>query len=758
MRGAWIILFLIAGCSSSATIRPDIVDPGKADIPGHDLFLDTSEATDIPDIPDINIDSGPAEVMENDMPNEEIKDYTRDSDGDGVSDGDEIDQGTDPNDPSDALKWHPEIQGYPRLFFGPDDADKVKKDVLTRIKGPASVTMDRVRKRCDESVPAYKDPYDPYVEETRAKIAKACAFLGFIEGDQDAVDKANSILKQVGTDFTGITLNSPFYSKWDILMAESIEAYLFAYDLLAATGAKDIDSRPARAFCDAVFDYGTTKDPKFMLIASRDNHSVKFASAIGMCGMMFNDNPRAALYVDFAATFTDFMMDYLIDADGGDAEGPNYNEYGAVNYLPFFAAYHRLVGETRVYRALKLIRMKPPEKEFVRVNDFIADPKYLANNEWLLKILMPDGRVPNIEDANCVNPLSGLIAGIFQDPRFLANWESPAINYSGGDMLPETLCLLGDFNKAVAYEPRPFTLMPDAGHAVFRGSDTSWMMVVAEHGDAVAHGGGHEQMDPTQWLYYAMGEYLVIDSGYINWENRDFVAHPKNHNMILIDGSGPDDGPLGRVTEGFFDPGDVHMISARTKYKGCDINRKYYFFDTTIAVASSVNCATSHKITQLLHLNAGGDTDGKLTVKEDGFFHITRQKAVATGLNTCIDASCEYETREDFHAFTWGRKHKHSVLSVSATNRTAKFFSAMFVSAVKDPPDVVSRRNHTCACLMKITGNPEVICQCDEKTCEITVGEYKFTVGSGLSRFIFDASTMTVIESYGPLPTISTIK
>lgn len=760
MRRIWLIFILVIGCSS-ATLTSH---PGT-DVPNQDIQKDVGVSVDMFDVvPDgfdapgsrdqeIPVSDSVPEVLNitkaRDVQGEKVKDYNRDSDGDGVSDGDEIDQGTDPDDPSDALQWHPEIQGYPRLFFGPEDVGKIRKSMQSWASGAASSAMQAMRRQCTGELPKYPDDYNPYVDQGRARIAKACAFVAFVDGDQAAADKAVNILKTIHTDFKGINFDSPFYEEWDIVVAEAIESYLVAYDLLAAD-TQDVVAlqQPVHAFCDAVFDYGTKKDPKYMLTASQNNHSVKFVSAIGMCGMMFNHNRRAALYVDFAATFVDFMMNYLIDKDGGDAEGPNYNEYASVNYLPFFAAYHRLVGETREYKALNLLRLKPPAKEMVKIRDFVKDPKILANNQWLLKILIPDGRTPNIEDSNCSDMFSGMMAGIFRDPRFLANWELPTVNYNDGYMLPESLCVLGDFNTAKAYIPGPFILMPDAGQAVFRGRDKSWLMVLADHGDAVSHGGGHEQMDPTQWLYYAMGEYLVIDSGYINWKHRDLVAHPKNHNMILVDGQGPDDGPLAKVTEAFFDTGDKHSIGAHTSYKGCNIQRRYYFFDTSIAVTSLVQCDKRHKLTNLLHLNAGGDTNGKLDTKEGGVFHVTRPKAVVDGLNTCIGV-CEYEKYNDFHAFTWGQKHQHTVLSVSATGTAAVFFSGLFVTAPGHSSPVFSGRTDKGLCLMKAVAQPEVLCQCQAEKCEIVVKNYKITVEKGFTRFIFDGSTMKITNSYG---------
>ena len=756
MHRTWILLFFVFGCSGTA-ITGDVND-----VSGKDAQIDLQQ--DLKDLHDADVyDSENASWADpgiSDITDKEIGDFAINTDEGNLHDG--YGDISDIYDPSDAPEWHPGLTTYPRLFFGPEDVDKIKRSVQSWANGAASGAMQRLRSRCAQTVPTYTDDYDPYVDKKRAKIAKACAFLAFEEGDRSAADKAMDILRTIRTSFKGIDYNSPFYTKWDILVAEAIEAYLFTYDLLAAADIRGIVvlQQPVQAFCDAVFDYGTKQAPKAMLIYCQNNHAVKFASAIGMCGMMFNHSPKAALYVDFAATFVDFLMDHIIDKDGGDAEGPGYNVYASVNYLPFFATYHRLIGGPVRYKALDLLRLNPPAQRYVTVQDFILNPKILANNDWFLNILMPDGQAPNIEDSNLTPALSGLIAGVFRDPRFMANWGLPTVNYSraASDMLPESLCALGDFNKATPYVPDPVIIMSDAGQAVFRGKDRSWLMVLAEHGNAVAHGNGHEQMDPTQWLYAAMGEYLVIDSGYIQWEKRDLVAHPKNHNMILVDGAGPDDGILSNPTNGFFDRGDDHNIGAQTQYRGCQIHRKYYFFDETVAILSIVDCDKSHKLSQFLHLNAGGDTDGEVKMQGDGVFRMTRPKAIADGINTCIGAACSYSQHEAFHAFTWGQKHTHAVLSSAVTGSSAVFFDGLFTSAPDTSTQILTGRIDRGLCFVKVADNAEALCQCQEQAgCSIRVNDYVITIETGFTRVIFDTSTLKIIDFYGSPPKVEKV-
>ena len=51
----------------------------------------------------------------------------------------------------------------------------------------------------------------------------------------------------------------------------------------------------------------------------------------------------------------------------------------------------------------------------------------------------------------------------------------------------------------------------------------------------------HEQPDTGSFTLHAFGERLLLDPGYLTFEQRDLVGKASDHNLILVDGQGPAD-------------------------------------------------------------------------------------------------------------------------------------------------------------------------------------------------------------------------
>jgi hypothetical protein len=71
----------------------------------------------------------------------------------------------------------------------------------------------------------------------------------------------------------------------------------------------------------------------------------------------------------------------------------------------------------------------------------------------------------------------------------------------------------------------------------------------------------------------AMGdEVLAADSGYDHWKSKDYFG-PQFHNVLLIDGNGPDAYTTGEMS-GFASEGLARHASVTTRYNGCTLRRK----------------------------------------------------------------------------------------------------------------------------------------------------------------------------------------
>src|SRR4030095_10193764 len=93
----------------------------------------------------------------------------------------------------------------------------------------------------------------------------------------------------------------------------------------------------------------------------------------------------------------------------------------------------------------------------------------------------------------------------------------------------------------------------EGGNAIFRSDwsrDGVVLVANGEHGIAnefardetglgIPVSASHEQADPGGYLLFAFGEQLAIDPGYFTFEERDLVAAPRHHHVVLVDDKAP---------------------------------------------------------------------------------------------------------------------------------------------------------------------------------------------------------------------------
>ncbi|MCZ7586312.1 MAG: hypothetical protein M5R36_24965 [Deltaproteobacteria bacterium] len=99
----------------------------------------------------------------------------------------------------------------------------------------------------------------------------------------------------------------------------------------------------------AILDYAAVLHDMYVTIpivlATQNNHAIKFASGLGAVGMLFNDTREAALYVNFAlATAPWILFDFQMAPGGGQGEGPNYLDYTLQTFWPLRADVPSLRG------------------------------------------------------------------------------------------------------------------------------------------------------------------------------------------------------------------------------------------------------------------------------------------------------------------------------------------------------------------------------------------------------------------------------
>ncbi len=636
-----------------------------------------------------------------------------DTDGDGVGDAAERCDGTDPLDPASARAWQPDrLVERPRLLFGPADVERVRERLASPAPAHAAL-LDRIRAQAQRPPPPHPadGTYDPSVPPERAAVAETRAFLALMETDTANAEGVIDLLLADFPDPSGLDL----VSGYDLLEAEALVSYCLAYDLLAAHPslaaerlqlATEALDRRIDAFRQTCLE-GALRP---MVTLSRNNHAMKVQAALGICALALNDRPTAAADLNEALTgLHHLLVEVQGTVEGGYAEGWNYLTYAGNSHLPFLLAYHRFArGEAHTYRATgRTVFPFPDAGRLLEIPDPATDPRVRAIYEAALWATRPDGQTPPTDDAN-PSPMHGpLVAALFEDPRYLTPWyaagERGGPPYFAARNEVATFALLDP-----AVEPAPVGAaadgcLPDAGFAILRDDfteDARFLLVQGEHGAARLHGFGHEQPDATSFLLDAFGEQLLLDPGYVNWENRDLVAHAADHNLVLVDGEGP---PLGNVLdvgvdawlEGWDPDPDLTTVTVRAAYGGARFVRRVvrvrgdYF-----VVADQIDGDALRTYTALLHGNGGGDLGAGTFEAFEGGARWVRPGARVEAWVAATHGATSHETFDAEHQEGWGQVGLHTALAVSAEQGPrAGFLTVVVPRRTAHPsPEVVMER------------------------------------------------------------------
>lgn len=135
-----------------------------------------------------------------------------------------------------------------------------------------------------------------------------------------------------------------------------------------------------------------------------------------------------------------------------------------------------------------------------------------------IKLMMPDGRLPDINDGQMMTSKELLL------PKARIFPENQKIRYIITD---------GEEGEAPNYDS---TVLPYSGFAVMRsdwGKDAVWALF-----DGAPFGRGHQHEDKLSLLVYAGGKYLITEGGnyaYDDSEMRQYVLSSRSHNTVRID-------------------------------------------------------------------------------------------------------------------------------------------------------------------------------------------------------------------------------
>ena len=476
---------------------------------------------------------------------------------------------------------------HPRTCLVPDENDTV----LARL-GREPYRTQVARLVTLSGVEADLDDHEPYTELSKANAARAAAWLFFMDRTVDGSGDVVPFEDEAARDAMGeiaVTYLLAMYTESradglidfieDIFTAQELHLWAEALDLLLGAD-RDILGDERETVIQNVADlaadfYADHAIDNWILCRTLvNNHRTKSVAALGLAAIALNGETFAAahddgrydpaLWIDFAVRNTDFTLrDILTDPDGGYQEAGSYLGYSAIDHAAFLWAWHRYTGGA----SYEMTWDDPVSPYYVlgavepyTVPDMWSDEVIEATLLWGVRTQLPDGTFPPFDDCT---PGSRLFYGAFVGEDFdhagLFRWSWELGGQAAGgstDVAPLILAAYDD--TIVPTSPDEVGLdrhqvMPYAGQVIFRSSwdtDAVYAAMLCEHGRAAAvsqtrwgqfidGAGGHEHPDGSSVMLYAHGEALIIDSGYLGWDDHTKVWAPQNHNLILVDGEGP---------------------------------------------------------------------------------------------------------------------------------------------------------------------------------------------------------------------------
>ena len=427
-------------------------------------------------------------------------------------------------------------------------------------------------------------------------------------------------------------------------------------------------------------------DGDIVEVENTDNHHVKLYSSLVALSLVIYDEADSS--EDFSRALTrllDILDNMTITGDNGEhaggwAEGPNYHLYSSHEYIPVLNALNNM-----------------------NISDYSALPELVQTHLWLPRIIMPDGFTPSFDENEAVIfDTAGLLYShhktLPERDMFLWMWDSVGRAFDK-EFLPDYLAQFDD-TPPVYTNPQelgwnPTAFHPESGFARFRSSwddNAIYMLFLAEHGEARINGQAHENPDPNSFILHAFGEMLMLDSGYGGWTEHDHTRFAENHNLILVDGEGPEpasqngffnfwyaNGEDAYLREYFSSPANDYAVS-KTHYSNSDTDffrhiifpYHHYFF-----LYDRVSNITEKTYTLLLHGNGGGTSGGSFTTTENGGLWVQENAEVRS--YTTGSSNLVFETTDMNHA-VYNRKPmlSHTVLKVIQSGNDERYLTLLY--------------------------------------------------------------------------------
>ena len=627
--------------------------------------------------------------------------------------------------------------GRPRILFRAADLAEVQARLG---REPYLGLLREVMRRRRDAEGVAPDDHTVGSERLKARAAKSLAFLYAIDrtvvGDAAVPFAAADERAAVGRRAHDLLLAmftrsrlaaAPPLGAWDrdISTSEELQQYATAYDTLLGAGydfgadGPVIEQHIVDLASELYDNYVHPETAQSFALLHQNNHRAKTGAALVVAALAVAEytppagsDPRQvrdpARWLEYGLDQADLIMRYgLVTGDGAYGEGPFYFRYTSQNLLPFWRAWDRLVdGATW-------------PADGVEVPSMWRHPLLARGLRWALDMTVPDGSLAPVDDGN---PYRCYYFGAAPAGDAAAayawrwgNCPSPYDSDGNITLAPDAIVTFDDSRPPAPPGGSPTAFYPEGGNAIFRSdwsADAVVAIVQAEHDTASEFGRdrdgrglapeSHEHAEPGSFLLHAFGERLVLDPGYFSFTQRNLVAEPKDHSIILVDGGGPMnylaaslnwlDDPLGRppvdgqaTLSDTLDSDGLDAARVTTRYglsaaEGALIQRRVLFVaDRYLLLADRVQAPVAHIYTWLVHGNGGADSGGEFTLTATGGRWTRPGASLDVGIAT--DAGIpSLETTSALHEEAGGAARSHAVLRASASRAQVRALTLVYPS------------------------------------------------------------------------------
>lgn len=325
----------------------------------------------------------------------------------------------------------------------------------------------------------------------------------------------------------------------DILVQEEFINYVITYDLLRSeiNNNSQLFSKMQKTLVYVakkeldVCRYWISYYP----YGQANNHVTRAALAAGIASVVMNgSNSEREQILNSSLFILERFFNFQISEEGVLNEGTHYYTY-LMEVLSYFAYFLKNATGKNIF------------------TDFSFSERLRALIEWSIKIRMPDGFLPCIDDSwqsRVVYPLR-FISDLFPFGELL-NWSSINVfsfssignepwNLIKSLYIPLYLATYKENLKVSQPLTNPSLIFPSDSEAVLRenwGKDSAYLFLAGKSLFSL-----HEHDDVGNIQIYAYNSPILITSGYgpSGWssKNRNYYVSAQAHNVVEIDGIGP---------------------------------------------------------------------------------------------------------------------------------------------------------------------------------------------------------------------------